>query len=550
MHLTRPLRSPAIALAVTGLLLSVSTGCSDGGSHHAAASSPPPAAPTASAAGAAAQPAPSGAASAAADSATPGTLAPLPAAVPANLQPYYKQKLSWHTCGVPEFQCTTMRVPLDYAHPVAADDLTLAVARKKADGPGKRLGSMLVNPGGPGGSAIDYLQYAALGYPAEVTARYDMAAVDPRGVARSEPVKCLTDKQMDAYTAVDTTPDDSAEQGKLATADRSFAAGCKKMSAKLIGHVSTIDSARDMDVLRQLLGDSKLNYVGKSYGTFLGATYAGLYPQRVGRLVLDGAMDPSVSAEESSRAQAGGFETAFTAFAGDCVKRSDCPLGHTSTADAGKRIDAFFAALDKHPLPTGTPRPLTEALGTTGVIAAMYDQEAWPSLRGALASANKGDGGPLLKLSDSYYERDDAGKYSNLMYANAAVNCLDLPPAFHSPADVTKALPAFRAASPHFGTALAWSSLVCGYWPLPATGHPERIPAKGAAPILVVGTIRDPATPYAWAKSLAAQLTSGTLLTYDGDGHTAYARGSSCIDSAVNAYLLSGTVPPPHKTCT
>ncbi|CAG6398536.1 alpha/beta hydrolase [Streptomyces cocklensis] len=539
-HPTRPLRFPATVIAVTGLLLSA---CSGGTGHQAAAtaSATPPSGPAAAAA-----PAPSDTASPAATA----TLAPLPAATPADLEPYYKQKLAWRSCGVPEFECAAMKVPLDYAHPVAADDLKLAVARKKAAGPGKRLGSLLVNPGGPGGSAIDYLQYAASGYPAAVTARYDMAAVDPRGVARSEPVKCLTDKQMDAYTAVDSTPDDTAETDKLAAADRTFAAGCKKMSAGLIGHVSTVDSARDMDVMRQLLGDAKLNYVGKSYGTFLGATYAGLFPQRVGRLVLDGAMDPSVNALESSRAQAGGFEIAFNAFARDCVKRSDCPLGRTSAADAGTRLDALFARLDKHPLPTGTERPLSEALGTTGVIAAMYDQEAWPALRGALISANKGDGAPLLQLSDSYYERDDAGKYSNLMYANAAVNCLDLPAAFHSPADVKKAVPSFRAASPHFGTALAWSSLICGYWPLAATGHPERIQAKGAAPILVVGTIRDPATPYAWAKSLAAQLSSGHLLTYDGDGHTAYARGSTCIDTAVNAYLLSGTVPPSGKKCT
>ncbi|WP_327290465.1 alpha/beta hydrolase [Streptomyces sp. NBC_01198] len=539
-HPTRPLRLPATVIAVTGLLLL--SACSSGAGHRAAASVSTQAPAAQDATGA---PAPS-------DTASTGTatLAPLPAATPADLAPYYKQKLSWRSCGVPDFQCAAMKVPLDYSHPVAADDLKLAVARKKAPGPGKRLGSLLVNPGGPGGSAIDYLQYAATGYPAAVTGRYDMAAVDPRGVARSEPVKCLSDKQMDAYTAVDSTPDTTAEADKLATADRSFAAGCKKTSADLIGHVSTVDSARDMDVLRQLLGDTKLNYVGKSYGTFLGATYAGLFPQRVGRLVLDGAMDPSVNALQSSRTQAGGFEIAFNAFARDCVTRSDCPLGRTSAADAGTRLDALFAGLDKHPLPTGTKRPLTEALGTTGVIAAMYDQEAWPALRGALIAANKGNGAALLQLSDSYYERDDSGKYSNLMYANAAVNCLDLPPAFHSPADVTKALAGFRAASPHFGAALAWSSLICGYWPLHATGHPERIPAKGAAPILVVGTTRDPATPYAWAQSLASQLSSGHLLTYDGDGHTAYARGSTCIDSAVNAYLLSGTVPPPHQKCT
>jgi pimeloyl-ACP methyl ester carboxylesterase len=483
-------------------------------------------------------------------SGTSATLQPLPAAIPANLAPYYGQKLSWSDCGVAGFDCATMKVPLDYAHPGSSDDLKLAVARKKTTGPGKRLGSLLVNPGGPGGSAIDYLQYAALGYPAAVTSRYDMVAVDPRGVARSEPVECLTNQQMDAFTAVDTTPDNTSEVNKLTAADKSFTAGCGQRSATLLGHVSTIESARDMDVLRELLGDQKLTYVGKSYGTFLGATYAGLYPQRVGRLVLDGAMDPSVTALESSRAQAGGFETAFDAFAEDCVGRSDCPLGTSSVSAAGTQLDAFFKSLDAHPLPTGTSRKLTEALGTTGVIAAMYDQSAWPSLRSALTSAKEGDGDPLLKLSDSYYERDDSGDYSNLMFANAAVNCLDLPPALTSPADVEKALPSFDKASSQFGTTLAWSSLICGYWSIPATGHPERIEANGAAPILVVGTTRDPATPYAWAVSLASQLSSGHLLTYDGDGHTAYARGSTCIDSAVNAYLLSDAVPPTNQTCT
>ncbi|MFC4035763.1 alpha/beta hydrolase [Streptomyces polygonati] len=534
----RLLRMPLTVVAVAGLLLSA---CSSGGAGHKAAAAP--------AAGSQQSASASASSASAARSGAP-TLRPLPARTPADLAPYYQQKLKWRSCGVPKFDCATMKVPLDYAHPDAAHDLKLAVARTKAAGPGKRLGSMLVNPGGPGGSAIDYLQYAALGYPASVTSRYDMVAVDPRGVARSEPVECLSDKQMDAYTTVDSTPDTPAEISKLTAADKSFDTSCEKRSAQFLGHVSTIDSARDMDVLRGLLGDKKLTYVGKSYGTFLGATYAGLFPQRVGRVVLDGAMDPSVSALESSRAQAGGFEVAFNAFAADCVKRTDCPLGSASVYDAGKRLDAFFASLDAHPLPTGTSRPLSESLGTTGVIAAMYDQTAWPSLRGALTSAQKGDGDPLLKLSDGYYERDDDGKYSNLMYANAAVNCLDLPPALSSPADVERALPAFKKASPHFGTALAWSSLTCGYWPVPATGRAERIPAKGAAPILVVGTIRDPATPYAWAVSLASQLSSGHLLTYDGDGHTAYARGSTCIDSAVNAYLLQDHLPPNGKKCT
>lgn len=473
----------------------------------------------------------------------------LPPGVSADLAPYYAQKLGWHACGASDFECATMKVPLDYAKPVPAHDLKLAVARKKASDPRRRLGSLLINPGGPGGSAIDFLQYAAVGFPAPVTSRYDMTAVDPRGVARSEPVICLDDRQMDAFAAVDTTPDDTAEISLLAKADKDFAEGCKQHAAKILGHVSTIESARDMDVLRALLGDDKLTYIGKSYGTFLGATYAGLFPKRVGRLVLDGALDPSVPALEANRAQAGGFETAFDAFAKDCATRTACPVGTSGTDDAGRHIDDLFKSLDARPLPTGGSRRLTEALGTTGVIAAMYDEAMWPTLRTALTQALAGNGAGLLALSDQYYERDSKGHYANLMYANAAVNCLDLPPALSSPADVERALPAFRKASPHFGTTLAWSGLICGSWPVKATGRAHRITAVGAAPILVVGTIRDPATPYAWARSLAGQLSSGVLLTYNGDGHTAYGRGSDCIDTAVNRYLLDGTPPADRTTC-
>ncbi|MEW2293675.1 alpha/beta hydrolase [Streptomyces sp. NPDC006743] len=482
-------------------------------------------------------------------------LAALPRSTPSALAPYYGQKLTWRDCGAPGFQCTTMKAPLDYARP-SAGDVRLAVARKKATGPGSRLGSLLVNPGGPGGSAIGYLQqYAGLGYPAEVRARYDMVAMDPRGVARSEPVECLADRDMDTYTQTDVTPDDRAETDALVGAYRKFAEGCGAHAPRLLRHVSTVEAARDMDILRAVLGDRRLTYVGASYGTFLGATYAGLFPDRAGRLVLDGALDPSLSAARMNLDQTAGFETAFQSFAKDCVRQSDCPLGGTDTTprQAGDHLAAFFRKLDAHPIPTGdrSGRKLGEALATTGVIAAMYDQSAWPQLRGALASAMKdGDGAALLALSDSYYERDSGGHYNNLMYANAAVNCLDLPAAYDTPAEVEKALPAFEKASPVFGRGLAWASLNCAYWPVKPTGAAHRIEAKGAAPIVVVGTLRDPATPYRWAQSLARQLSSAHLLTFDGDGHTAFGRGSRCIDSAIDAYLLRGTPPAQGKRCS
>ncbi|QXE35446.1 alpha/beta hydrolase [Streptomyces sp. GMY02] len=484
--------------------------------------------------------------SAAPESRASGSSAPDSAA----LKKFYDQKLKWRSCGAPGFQCATMKAPLDYAKPDGTE-IELAVSRKKATGPGKRLGSLLVNPGGPGGSAIGYLQgYAGIGYPAPVRAQYDVAAIDPRGVARSEPIECLTGPEMDAYTQVDQTPDDQTESGLLAASFKKFAQGCEKRSPGILPHVSTVEAARDMDIFRAVLGDKKLSYVGASYGTFLGATYAELFPQRTGRLVLDGAMDPSLPARDLNRDQTAGFETAFQSFAQDCIQQPDCPLGNTTAAEVSARMKAFFLTLDAKPVPTGESRPLGESLATTGVIAAMYDESAWPQLREALASAMDGDGSALLALADSYYERESDGSYANLMYANSAVNCLDLPAAFTSPEEVTQALPAFEQASPVFGKGLAWASLNCAYWPTKATGTPHRIEAKGAAPIVVVGTTRDPATPYKWAQSLATQLSSGTLLTYDGDGHTAYGRGSDCIDTAINTYLLEGTPPPPAKKCS
>jgi pimeloyl-ACP methyl ester carboxylesterase len=468
-----------------------------------------------------------------------------------DLASYYNQKLSWRDCGVPDFQCATMKAPLDYADPDPAQDIDLAVARKKATGPGERLGSLLVNPGGPGGSAIQYLQaYAGIGYPAPVRAQYDMVAVDPRGVARSEPVECLTGTEMDAYTQIDQTPDGKQEQNALVAALKKFAGGCEERSGEILPHVSTVEAARDMDVLRGILGDDTLSYVGASYGTFLGATYAELFPDRVGRLVLDGAMDPALPAIDLNRDQTAGFETAFQSFAEDCVQRADCPLGTDSAADAGTRLKAFFDELDAKPVPTGDTRELGESLATTGVIAAMYDEAAWTQLREGLATAMEGDGSGLLALADTYYEREPDGSYANLMSANAAVNCLDLPPAFSGPGGADEALPTFEEASPVFGEGFAWASLNCAYWPVKPTGAPHRIEAKGAAPILVVGTTRDPATPYKWAQSLAGQLDSGTLLTYEGDGHTAYGRGSDCIDTAINTYLLEGTPPTDGKRCS
>ncbi|WP_224278620.1 alpha/beta hydrolase [Streptomyces sp. LS1784] len=539
-------RVVAAALVVVGLLAG---GCS----------SDPSGAPTASYSD-------SAAAADAAAGATP--LEPLPAAVPAALAPYYAQRLAWQPCDS-GFECTTFRVPLDYDHP-GDGDLTLAAARAAAepsgsgsgssaspsgavppsDSQGPRLGSLLLNPGGPGGSAIEYLEAAARTYDRGVRARYDLVGLDPRGVGRSNPVSCLSGDRMDAYTAVGLPPGDQHGIDALITADKEFAEGCRKQAGAALGHLSTVEGARDMDVLRALLGDEKLNYVGKSYGTFLGATYAGLFPSRVGRLVLDGAMDPALDSVTGNRVQAGGFETAWAAFAKDCAQREDCPLGRTEQ-QVGEQLTALLAGVRTGSLPTTADdgRRLTGPQATTGVIRAMYADFLWPRLRTALTDAKAGDGTGLLKLSDDYYGRKADGSYPNLMFANTAVNCLDLPAPFGGPEDVRRAVPEFERVSPHFGRDMAWMALACTYWPVRATGTAHTIRAAGAAPIVVIGTTRDPATPYAWAQSLAGQLESGRLLTFDGDGHTAYGRHSTCVDGAVNRFLLTGEAPEQGKRC-
>ncbi|MFB7944567.1 alpha/beta hydrolase [Kitasatospora phosalacinea] len=532
MSVARSRRS-ASAAALAAALSLLLAGCTSG---HPASSGTPSGSPDSST--------DSVATGAPAPGATP--LEPLPVERPAGLDPYYAQKLSWQACDS-GFECATFKVPLDYAHP-GGQDVELSVARKPAGDPAHRIGSLLLNPGGPGGSAVDYLERVAARYDAGVRSDYDLVGFDPRGVGRSAPITCLPGGRMDAYTAVDLTPDDQGEIDAVVKADKEFADGCRAGAGDLLGHVSTVEAARDMDVLRELVGDRKLNYVGKSYGTFLGATYAGLFPSRVGKVVLDGAMDPSLDAATGNLTQAGGFETAWTAFAEDCTKRDDCPLGH-SVEEAGKKLTALFAQLDADPLPTEQNRPLTEPQALTGVAEAMYAESLWSYLREALTTARAGDGSGLLKLADSYYGRNSDGSYDNLMYANMSVNCLDLPAPFTDPAAVAAAVPAFEKAAPHFGRDMAWMALGCAYWPDEATGAPHTVRAAGSDPIVVVGTTRDPATPYAWAKSLAGQLEAGRLLTYEGDGHTAYQRQNACIDDAINGYLLGGQAPANGKVC-
>ncbi|GAA1798905.1 alpha/beta hydrolase [Nocardioides hankookensis] len=465
---------------------------------------------------------------------------------------FYSQTLDWEWCHGIEL-CASLEVPLDYRHP-DGETIELAVLRVPAADPGKRIGSLVVNPGGPGAPGTDYAENAAVPgnvFTAPVLAAYDVVGFDPRGTGSSDPVDCLSDDELDAYVAQDPDPETPAEVQTYTGFVDAIGAGCADRSGALAAHVTTIEAARDLDVLRAALGESTLAYYGASYGTKLGATYADLFPDRVGRLVLDGAVDVSLSSRDLSLQQAGGFETALRAYVQSCLDAADegddCFLG--DTLDAGlTRIQQLLADVDAHPLPTDGDRDLDVGNAFYGLVLPLYSRDYWPALTQGLKAAFDGDGTLLLRFSDVYSSRGADGYTDNSTEAFYAISCLDDPwsiPASQVPAE----LPDFEAASPTFGDVFAWGLTGCGGMQVTSSEKPRDIRAAGAAPIVVIGTTRDPATPYAWAEHLADQLESGVLVSRDGDGHTGYTEGNTCVDDAVDAYLLRDTVPEDGLDC-
>jgi pimeloyl-ACP methyl ester carboxylesterase len=477
------------------------------------------------------------------------------------------QKLSWKDCPAPSpsegggsapsplpdgdpWQCATMKAPLDWDDP-EGDTIDLALIRARTSGDkSRRIGSLIFNFGGPGGSGVSTLPAFGDEY-ATLRTRYDLVSFDPRGVGRSAGVKCENDQQLDAYFQQDATPDDPAERTALLDNTREFNAACEKHSKKVLPRVRTTDAARDMDLMRQVLGDDRLHYFGISYGTELGGVYAHLFPKKVGRAVFDAVVDPTQTAEQGSLGQARGFQRALGNFAKDCAsKTGDCPVGDTA-ADVEARIAALLKRLDAKPIPGVFPRQLTQSAATNGIAQALYSEDFWEYLTEGLEQAYDGDGHILMLLSDLMNGRSQNGQYSNIAAANVSINCADDKPRY-STAYVERKLPEFRAASALFGDFLAWSLLGCTDWAVPgADDHPD-VSAPGSAPILVVGNTGDPATPYEGARKMADALGRGVgiELTYKGQGHGAYGSKSRCVKRAVDGYLLNGTTPPDGTVCS
>ena len=485
------------------------------------------------------------------------------AAVPAGLESFYSQKVSWYACakkGMAEatsgqdtgFTCAKVKVPLDYDNPGGE---TIEIAVKKRAAGGDSIGSLFVNPGGPGGSGIDLVDEAGSYFSKKLTSSYDVVGFDPRGVGASTAVDCLTDAELDAERAGANDPaTPSASAAEERAQKMGEACTSKTSTSGLLDHIDTISVARDLDILRAVDGQQALTYLGYSYGTYLGATYAELFPANTGRLVLDGAVDPSLSAEELALGQAKGFEASLRAYVESCQSsKLGCPL--SGDVDSGvSQVREFLESTKTAPVPTSdSKRPLTYDLAVYGVLGSMYQTQAWPSLTLGLSQAmgkeGKPDGSALLKLADLVSFRESDGTYSNNgAEALMAVNCLDYPVQGDN-ASWEKNAKAIKETSPTFGSQLLYPDAYCQGWGHTSSRKREKITASGAAPILVVGTTGDPATPYAWAQALAEQLESGQLLIWEGDGHTAYGRSNDCVKKAVDTYLLNGTMPDKGLTC-
>ena len=460
----------------------------------------------------------------------------------ASLQRFYSQQLSWTPCHS-SFQCASLLVPLDYSKP-RGRTLHIAVIRQPSSDSHEGLADH--QPGGPGASGVTFESEAAAQF-AQLTDHYDLVSFDPRGVGLSDPIRCVSSSQLDTFINTNPVPATAAEHAQLVAQAKQFADACYQRNGSYLAHIGTIDEARDMDVLRAALGDDKLTYYGASYGTYIGAKYAQLFPTRIRAMVLDGAVNPAEPSQQSNLVQAEGFQTDLDDFLAACVQSGSCPLGATDTA-AHAGLEALKAQITAHPETGANGRVLGPGEFFEGLAAGLYSPNSWTELWTVLGSAKTGNPAGVLLIADSLTQRNSDGSYTNLVEANTAINCVDRP-APKKVATYDANAKAFAKLAPDFGAAIEYGSLPCAFWRVPPVEKLHPVHAAGAPPILVIGTTRDPATPYVWAQALAKQLKSGVLLTYSGDGHTAYLRHDACIDAAVKSYVEDLTAPKVGTRC-
>ncbi|MEK2489584.1 alpha/beta hydrolase [Kitasatospora purpeofusca] len=515
---------------------------------------------------------PSSAAGTAADTAPTPTATPTPTVKPTGaddpaLKPFYGQQIDWAACApdakaaeqkidLSLMKCGRLRVPLDWTAP-SGETIDLALIKNPAAKQDQRIGSLVVNPGGPGASGVETVKYGAEQFEGTLHNRFDVIGFDPRGTGESSPVVCLDDKQRDTLNSQDGPTDPAEAKARSEKARADFIAACQAKSGKLLPFVGTRSTARDLDVLRAAVGDQKLNYLGISYGTYLGALYAEEFPKSVGRLILDSAVDPAEQSLDHGINQTIGFEKSFERFAVDCVEKNadTCPLGKNS-AKAAKKASDFLDGLRDKPLPTKSGRKVGSGLAWTGVMTTLYydEKDGWPALRLALAEAMKaGSANLLLAFADESNGRDEKGHYNSSEEARIAIRCADGASPAPSAEQAQAAVQKLKQEAPLFSTDVTvedFSEGSCVGWPFRTSETPHTVRAEGAAPILVVGSTGDPATPYAAAESLAKGFADATLLTRVGEGHGAFGKGNGCVDAAYAAYLTEGTLPAAGTKCS
>lgn len=497
-----------------------------------------------------------------------------PLAVPAGLERFYQQELTWGSCAEyaprpeaeelfakPEFECTDLVVPLSYEDTLAASDpngptITLAVLRKPATDQANRIGSAIFNPGGPGASGNESAAGNAEAA-VNLNQRFDLVGFDPRGVGASRPaVQCQTGEERDATRAFTPRSRTQAEVDEANAVQAEIAQLCLERtgvaegidSKAFLANVGTRDVARDLDVLRGALGDEQLTYVGFSYGTSIGVEYAEQFPANVRAMVLDGVAGPEEDAATSGIRQAEGFQQAFEDFAAWCAERPNCALG----ADPAQSVAVYHSLvrpLLDEPLTLEDGRTLTHPDAITGTIQALYSDQLWEILAGALLQLSTGDGQVLMALADFYLQRSENGQYGSIIEVFNAVRCVDRP-AVTDPAAVTRYNADYAAAAPFADPGDPAGAIldICAVWPLPPTSEPNVPDIPGLPRLLVVSTEGDPATPYQAGVDLAAAIDAA-LLTVEGTRHTAYLSVGDCVDGIVDAYLIDLTLPADGARC-
>ena len=444
----------------------------------------------------------------------------------------------------PGVEVGTIEVPVDY------DDLDgpafeLFVARHNATDPDNRIGTLLVNRGGPGFGSTDFAIFADQIYDEELLEKFDIVGWDPRGTGQSAPaIDCITDYDQ-FFATPDITPDDDAEREQGVAVAAEFAGECERNNAEIIQHVGTNDAARDIDVIRRALGEDQVSFFGFSYGSELGGTWATMFPDTVRAAVLDGAADPNADRTEWSVQQTAGFESTLTTFLAQCSADASCVFHNDGNAEGA--FDALMASLDATPIPSVPGRPdVNRGVATSAVVQAMYSETYWPALEQALADAQRGDGSGLLALYDSYYQRNPDGTYGNELEAFQTITCADSAERLSvEEEDANAAL--LTAVAPRLAPAGLGGNYMCTFFP-ESLDPRIHITGDGAGPIVVVGTTGDAATPLDSTRKMVEALDEAVLVVVDADQHTGY-NANQCINEVVSRYLVDLQVPANETTC-